>query len=91
MPSNLAIEKAAQVWCKPSCSDKVMDTVLATAFAEVLDEIWNQPWLGNATCRELLDELSTRIEIHGPGLGYKTTGELETPPSQSEVPPKPKE
>lgn len=36
----------------------------------------NIPRLGLATCKELLDELSARIEVHGPGLNYKTfTGE----------------
>lgn len=36
-------EKAAQAWCKPTTSHKVMDPELADAFAEVLDEIWSQP------------------------------------------------
>jgi len=31
-----------------------------------------EPMLGLATCKELLEELSARIEIHGPGLGYRT-------------------
>ena len=31
-----------------------------------------QPNLGLATTRELLDELSARIEVHGPGLDYRT-------------------
>lgn len=74
MPSELSIAKAAQIWCRPECAHIVMDTTLGTSFAEVLDEIWSKPWLGNATTKELLDEISTRIEIHGPGLSYKTVG-----------------
>lgn len=53
-------EKAAQAWCKPTTSSKVMDPDLAEAFAEVLDEIWSKPWLGNATTKELRVELECR-------------------------------
>ena len=31
-----------------------------------------EPLLGLATTKELLDELTARIEIHGPGLSYRT-------------------
>jgi hypothetical protein len=37
MPTQFAIEKAAQVWCQESTKNKVMDTVLAMEFAVVLD------------------------------------------------------
>lgn len=47
-----------------------MDSALAMAFARKLDEIWNKPWLGNATTKELLDEIAARVD-----LNYKTTGE----------------
>ena len=47
-----------------------MDSDLGNEFALILDEIWSKPWLGNATTRELLEELSTRSD-----LDYKTTGE----------------
>lgn len=67
MASELAIQKAAQAWCKPITSNKVMDVELAYAFAEILDEIWSKPWLGNATTKELLNEISARID-----LDYKT-------------------
>jgi hypothetical protein len=84
MPSELSIQKAAQVWCKPAVSHKVMDVDLAEAFAETLDEIWSKPWLGNATTQELIDELTTRIEIQAPGLlQYKTTG-IERAPDTME-------
>jgi hypothetical protein len=60
MATDSAIEKAAQVWCKPETSHIVMDTTLALAFAETLDEIWSQPWLGNATTKQLREELAAR-------------------------------
>lgn len=64
MPTKLSLEKAAQVWCKPECSKIVMDTVLANAFAETLDEIWSKPWLGNATTGELIAELAARSNLN---------------------------
>ncbi len=65
--SVLALEKAAQVWCRPETSHITMDVVLATAFAKVLDEVWQKPWLGNATTKELLDEVAARVD-----LSYRT-------------------
>ncbi len=69
MAGALATELAAQAWCKPSTSSIEMDTRLAEAFAETLDEVLRQPWLGNATTRELLAEISARSD-----LDYKTVG-----------------
>ena len=63
--SSLARERAAQAWCKPTTNHLVMQPELAEAFAEILDEIWSKPWLGNATTVEMLDELRTRVEIRG--------------------------
>jgi hypothetical protein len=65
MATQLSLEKAAQAWCKEKTSNKEMDSDLAEAFAEVLDEIWSQPWLGNATTQELLDELYARAAADG--------------------------
>ena len=65
MSMNLAREKAAQAWCKETTKQKEMDVELAEAFAEILEEIWSQPWLGNATTGQLIEELKTRSEIHG--------------------------
>ena len=65
--STYCIERAAQAWCTPKTESKEMDTELAYAFAEILDEIWGKPWLGNATTRELLDEIRARVD-----LDYKT-------------------
>ena len=62
MATQLSREKAAQAWCKPTTSNKVMDAELAEAFAEILDEIWSRPWLGNATTGEMLDEIKARVD-----------------------------
>ena len=70
-PTNLSLQKAAQAWRKENTKHKVMDPDLAAAFAEILDEVWNLPWLGNATTGEMLQELKTRAEIHGYS-NYKT-------------------
>ena len=65
MSISLAREKAVQAWCKETTKHKEMDVELAEAFAEILDEIWSKPWLGNATTGEMLQELTSRAEIHG--------------------------
>lgn len=72
MPTELSLQKAAQAWCKPTTSVKTMDPELAEAFAEILDDIWSKPWLGNATTGELLDELRARCEVNGT-IAYRTT------------------
>ena len=83
-PSELSLGKAAQAWCTEKTSSKVMDEDLAIAFAEILDEIWSKPWLGNATTEEMLDELDARnfnAKKHTSklrkvmDLDYKTVGE----------------
>jgi len=61
----LCRSKAVEAWAKPSTSGIVMDVTLAEAFTEIIEEIWSQPWLGNATTRQLIDELSARIEVDG--------------------------
>lgn len=74
MPSSLAMQKAAQAWCTARTKHLEMDVELATAFALILDEIWSQPWLGNATTGEMLEELKARAEVGG-YINYKTVGE----------------
>jgi len=74
MISQFAKDKAAQAWQTPKTKKIEIIPELTEAFAEILEEILAQPWLGNATCEELLKELSVRIKIHGPGLDYSTTG-----------------
>ena len=63
MTTELARQKVAQAWCTPKTEKKVMDTELAEAFAEILDEIWSKPWLGNATTGELIEELKARCDL----------------------------
>lgn len=74
MTPQLIKNKVAEAWQKPNTEKIEFIPELAEAFGEILDEIWSKPWLGNATCEELLEELSVRIEVHGPGLQYSTTG-----------------
>ena len=73
MASELCRQKAAQAWCTEETSHIEMDVRLAEAFADILEDIWSKPWLGNATTQELLDELKCRIQIHGLA-NYKTVG-----------------
>ena len=72
MATRISREKAGQAWCTPSTSSKVMDAELAEAFAEILDDIWSRPWLGNATTGELLDEIKARVDC-----SYRTVGPKE--------------
>ena len=69
--SSPAMQKAAQAWCHPETSHLEMQPELAGVFAEIIDEIWSKPWLGNATTGEMLEELKVRAEIMG-YAGYKT-------------------
>ncbi len=69
--SELGRQKAAQAWCTPETEGTEMDPELAKAFARIIDEIWSLPWLGNATTKELLDEITARIEMDGK-LDYRT-------------------
>lgn len=65
MSISLARQKVGEAWTKPMTHHLEFDSVLAEAFAEILEEVWSKPWLGNATTAELLTELQTRAEIHG--------------------------
>ncbi|GAG88318.1 unnamed protein product [marine sediment metagenome] len=67
--SELSRQKAAQAWCTPETSGITMIPELAEAFANILDDIWSRPWLGNATTGELIEELKARSD-----LTYKTIG-----------------
>ena len=75
--SELALQRAAQAWCTENTSSIEMDTRLATAFAEILDEVWSKPWLGNATTGELIDELKARAEMGGYAK-YKTVDGIKS-------------
>lgn len=45
-PSEASLQLAAQAWCEPDTSNRVMDPALATAFARILDKwksaIWHE-------------------------------------------------
>ena len=70
-PSDLALEEVAGCWRLPETEHLVQDQALTLAFARLLDEIWGQPWLGNATTGQLIDELRARCEVNGT-LDYRT-------------------
>ncbi len=80
--SSSALQWAAQAWCKPETEHKEMDSVLAEVFAEMLDDVMSQPWLGNATTGELIAEIKARTDFHNCrnincklcGLNYKPAG-----------------
>ena len=65
--NEFARQKAAQAWCKDTTKNKIMDIELCEAFAGIIEELTSQPWLGNATTKQLLDEVSARVD-----LNYKT-------------------
>ena len=69
--TQLAQETAARAWCKTTTKHIEMNPELANAFAEIIDEIWSKPWLGNATTGELLDEVKARVNC-----SYKTVGNI---------------
>ena len=73
MPSEASRQRAAQAWCTPLTSHIEMDSVLAEAFASIIEDIWSRAWLGNATTSELLTELQARAEVAG-YASYKTVG-----------------
>jgi len=68
----LSRESAAQAWCQPKTSHITMIPELAEEFAIILNEIWRQPWLGNATNAELIEELKTRYDMGNTAPDYKT-------------------
>lgn len=72
--SALALERAGGAWATPETKSIPMNEKLAFAFADILDEIWSKPWLGNATTAELLAELTARAEMQG-YADYKTVEE----------------
>jgi hypothetical protein len=65
-----ALHLAAQAWCAPGVTHKVVDPDLCVAFASILERELRKPWLGNATTAELLDEVHSRCG----SLQYATSG-----------------
>ncbi len=76
MASELCRQTAAKAWCTEKTSSIEMDVRLAEAFADILEDIWSKPWLGNATTQELLDELTCRIQLQGLA-NYKTVDQYD--------------
>lgn len=72
--SSSARQKAATAWTAETTKNIVLNPDLAEEFAKIIDEIWNKPWLGNATTEQLIDELKARCEINGT-LNYRTVDE----------------
>lgn len=68
MASKLAREKAAQAWCKPTTEKIVLNSALAEAFAEILDEECDKTTLDDATDEELQHEINEREEYGKPRL-----------------------
>jgi len=68
-----ARQKAAQAWCTPETKCIEMDAILAKAFADILVVEMYSPKLGCATTKELIDELSTRIDF----LQYRTIDDAD--------------
>ena len=69
--SEFATHKAAQAWCMQKTEKIDMIPELAEEFARIVEEVSSHPWLGNASTRELLEELTARIEVDGK-LDYRT-------------------
>jgi len=79
MASQLAKEKVAQAWYTPKTKKVVMDIDLAEAFADILDEVWSQPWLGKATTRQLIEELMARVDLDYKTVGYEKAAPEDNP------------
>ncbi len=65
----------ARGWCHKINAHKTMDSDLAMAITsevETLIRTDDHPRLGCATTRELLDEITVRIEVGSVGLDYRT-------------------
>lgn len=70
--SKFAMYEASQAWCTLETEKIDMIPELAEAFGGILDKILSEPWLGNATTGELLEELTARIYLDGK-LDYRTS------------------
>lgn len=66
MVSELARQKAVQAWRTSATGHLTVVSELTFAFAEIIEEAWNSPILSNATTRDLLMEIETRIVMGTP-------------------------
>ena len=71
------LEIAAQCWCEPTTSNIQMDARFAEQFAKVLASETSKPWLGMATTRELIEELSARMITSIDGSYYPADQHME--------------
>jgi len=73
-PSELAIQYATEAWTKPLTQHIEMDTRIAIESALIIDRILSKAYLGNATTKELIYELSARCDTGSINQGgdYKT-------------------
>jgi len=74
MASEAALQRVGVAWTTPETEHITLNPALGVAFADIVDEIWAEvakPNLGCATTRELIEEITARIEIDG-NLDYKT-------------------
>jgi len=86
MASELAMQLAAQAWCQSETSDKEMDVVLATAFANVLDnwlETAAQERENAAFYRDLIDQCA---QVLGPEAYTAEDGTVMQDPVRLKVP-----
>jgi hypothetical protein len=72
MASEWARGSVARAWCTPTTENKVMDTELAEAFADILDGLG--PMLGLATNKDIIEELSARVSMGSIDPNYRTVG-----------------
>jgi len=74
MTSDEAFQRGVDAWTTPETKSITLDSRLGVAFANIIDEIWAEskiPNLGCATTRELIEEITARIEFDDK-LDYKT-------------------
>lgn len=72
MPSDLCKQLAAQAWFTPATRHLPKEPALEAAFAQILTDVLSQPWLGNATTGQLLDEIRARVDC-----AYRTVPRTE--------------
>lgn len=84
-------QKKFEEWHETSRGFKYVPTLRdawqACLEANKIEEISNQAWLGNATTKEILEELMARAEVHG-YANYRTVDEI---PEKVELEPTPTE
>lgn len=70
--SEFARYNAAQAWCTSETDKIEVNFELPEGFVRIIEELLSEPWLGNATTGELLEELKARIYLDGK-LDYRAS------------------